>query len=40
MEGLRSGRGRGRGTRQAQPHGDDQESATGPTQGQENIENN
>ena len=40
MEGLRRGRGRGRGTRPAQPQGNDQGSATGPTQGQENIEGN
>ena len=40
MEGLRSGRHRGQGTGQAQPHGDDQGSTTGPTQGQENIEGN
>ena len=36
MDGRRSGRG----SRQAQPQGDDQGSATGPTQGQENIEGN
>ena len=40
MDGRRNSRGRGQGTRQTQPQGDDQGSATGPTQGQENIEGN
>ncbi|XP_071920660.1 uncharacterized protein [Coffea arabica] len=38
MEGLRSDRDHGRGTRQAQPQGDDQGLTTVPTQGQENVE--
>ena len=40
MDRRRSGRGRGREARQTQPHGDDQGSTTGPTQGQENVEGN
>ena len=40
MDGRRSGRGRGRGIRQPQAHGDDQGSATGPSQGQGNVEDN
>nr|XP_027124288.1 uncharacterized protein LOC113740984 [Coffea arabica] len=40
MEGRRSGQGCGRGTRQAQSHGNDQGSATGPTHEQENVEGN
>nr|XP_027071861.1 uncharacterized protein LOC113696682 [Coffea arabica] len=40
MDGRRSGRGRERGSRQNQPQGDEQRSATGPTQGQENVEGN
>nr|XP_027062798.1 uncharacterized protein LOC113689177 [Coffea arabica]XP_027062800.1 uncharacterized protein LOC113689179 [Coffea arabica] len=40
MEGRRSGQDHERGTRQAQFYGDDQGSATGPTQGQENVEGN
>ena len=38
MDGRRSGRGRVRGVRQPQPQGDDQGSATEPTQGQGNVE--
>ena len=38
MDGRRSGQSRKRETRQTQLQGDDQGSATGPTQGQENLE--
>ena len=38
MDGQRRGRGRGRGVRQAQPLGDDQGSATWPTQGQGHVD--
>ena len=40
MDGRRSGRGRGRGVRQPQTHGDDQGSATGPSQEQGNVKDN
>ena len=40
MDGRKSGKGRGRGIRQPQTQGDDQESSIGPSQGQVNEEDN